>query len=73
LLGLAVAVCNPFSANAQSEKRITILHDAFGPPSSLKNREFDCPRRLEIDDYLKNGAGRVLDFERDFLSQISPT
>ena len=36
LLGLAVALCNPFSANAQSEKRITILYDAFGPPSSLK-------------------------------------
>ena len=36
LLGLAVALSNPFSANAQSEKRITILYDAFGPPSSLK-------------------------------------
>jgi 7,8-dihydropterin-6-yl-methyl-4-(beta-D-ribofuranosyl)aminobenzene 5'-phosphate synthase len=36
LLGLAVALCNPLSANAQSEKRITILYDAFGPPSSLK-------------------------------------
>ena len=29
-------LCNPLSANAQSEKRITILYDAFGPPSSLK-------------------------------------
>src|SRR5262249_42860608 len=36
LLSLAVALCNPFSANAQGEKRITILYDAFGPPSSLK-------------------------------------
>jgi 7,8-dihydropterin-6-yl-methyl-4-(beta-D-ribofuranosyl)aminobenzene 5'-phosphate synthase len=36
LLTLAVALCNPFSAKAQSEKRITILYDAFGPPSLLK-------------------------------------
>src|SRR5262249_30947342 len=36
LLSLAVALCNPFSAKAQGEKRITILYDAFGPPSSLK-------------------------------------
>ncbi len=36
LLGLAVVLCNPLSATAQSEKRITILYDAFGPPSSLK-------------------------------------
>src|SRR5262249_1733873 len=32
LLSLAVALCNPFSAKAQGEKRITILYDAFGPP-----------------------------------------
>ena len=36
LLSLAVALCYAFSASAQSEKRITILYDAFGPPSSLK-------------------------------------
>jgi hypothetical protein len=36
LFSLAAALSNPFSANAQSEKRITILYDAFGPPSSLK-------------------------------------
>jgi 7,8-dihydropterin-6-yl-methyl-4-(beta-D-ribofuranosyl)aminobenzene 5'-phosphate synthase len=36
LLCLAVALCYALSANAQSEKRITILYDAFGPPSSLK-------------------------------------
>ena len=36
LLSLTVALCNPLCANAQSEKRITILYDAFGPPSSLK-------------------------------------
>jgi hypothetical protein len=33
LLSLAVALCNPFSAKAQGEKRIMILYDAFGPPS----------------------------------------
>ena len=36
LLSLAVVLCGSLSANAQSEKRITILYDAFGPPSSLK-------------------------------------
>jgi 7,8-dihydropterin-6-yl-methyl-4-(beta-D-ribofuranosyl)aminobenzene 5'-phosphate synthase len=36
LLSLAVALSYAFSASAQSEKRITILYDAFGPPSSLK-------------------------------------
>ena len=36
LLCLAVALCYALSANAQSEKRIAILYDAFGPPSSLK-------------------------------------
>jgi 7,8-dihydropterin-6-yl-methyl-4-(beta-D-ribofuranosyl)aminobenzene 5'-phosphate synthase len=36
LLSLAVALGYPLSAKAQSEKRITILYDAFGPPSSLK-------------------------------------
>ena len=35
LLSLAVALGYPLSAKAQSEKRITILYDAFGPPSSL--------------------------------------
>src|SRR3954451_1853278 len=32
----AVTLCFALSANAESEKRITILYDAFGPPSSLK-------------------------------------
>src|SRR3954451_16634747 len=36
LLSLAMALGYPLSAKAQSEKRITILYDAFGPPSSLK-------------------------------------
>jgi 7,8-dihydropterin-6-yl-methyl-4-(beta-D-ribofuranosyl)aminobenzene 5'-phosphate synthase len=36
LLSLAIALCNSFSAKAQNEKRITILYDAFGPPSALK-------------------------------------
>jgi 7,8-dihydropterin-6-yl-methyl-4-(beta-D-ribofuranosyl)aminobenzene 5'-phosphate synthase len=36
LLSLAIELCNPFSAKAQNEKRITILYDAFGPPSALK-------------------------------------
>jgi len=31
LLSLATALCNPFSANAQNEKRITILYDAVHP------------------------------------------
>lgn len=36
LLSFVAAVCGPLSALAQSEKRITILYDAFGPPSDLK-------------------------------------
>jgi 7,8-dihydropterin-6-yl-methyl-4-(beta-D-ribofuranosyl)aminobenzene 5'-phosphate synthase len=36
LPGLVLALCIPLVAHAQSEKRITILYDAFGPPSSLK-------------------------------------
>ena len=36
LPGLALALCIPLAASAQSEKKITILYDAFGPPSSLK-------------------------------------
>ena len=36
LLSLAVALCSPVVAKAQNERRITILYDAFGPPSSLK-------------------------------------
>ena len=31
LLSLAVVLCCSLSANAQSEKRITILYDAFRP------------------------------------------
>ena len=36
LFSLILLLCHPFNAKAQSERRITILYDAFGPPSSLK-------------------------------------
>ena len=66
LLGLAVALCNPFSANAQSEKRITILYDAFGPPSSLKMDwgfaaliEYNGRRRIVPEPVEIDAAGAI--------------